>query len=147
MGRREAFDPLRKYVANRAFTFGSTKYKVDDPFNDRKDMRRMRQLYDNRWLRMAPADDSTPDFKTMTEDQLKEWLIAAGSPSLAHPRSKHFRLVERCQRIWAEMAAKGLTVAAKPAAPAPRVRRAAPPRVRLPVAPKVSEAVRNRVRL
>jgi hypothetical protein len=108
MGRREAFDPLQNYVANRTFAFGPRTYKEGDPFNERDDMRRMRQLYDGRYLRMAPKRVDAPDFKTMTENQLKEWLTDRGYAALAHPRSTHVRLVERAQRVWAELAAHKL---------------------------------------
>lgn len=112
MARREAFDPLQNYVANRTFAFGAKTYNDGDPFNERSDMRRMRQLYDGRYLRMAPKRTDMPNFKGMREEQLKEWLIDNGYPTLAHPRSPHVRLVERAQRVWAEQQAAKL---AKPA--------------------------------
>ena len=119
MGRREAFDPLQQYVANRTFAFGAHTYVEGEPFNDRNDMRRLRQLYDGRYIRMAPERLDVPKFKAMTEDQLKTWLIDAGFATLAHPRSPHVRLVERAQRVWAEQQAARL---ANPDAPskAPR---------------------------
>ena len=103
MGRREAFDPLQSYVANRTFAFGRRTYNDGDPFNERDDMRRMRQLYDGRYLRMAPKRTDMPAFITMNEDQLKKWLIDKGYETLAHPGSPHVRLVERAQRVWVEL--------------------------------------------
>ena len=108
MGRRDAFDPLQGYVANRTFAYGARTYVEGDPFEDRTDMRRLRQLYDSRYLRMAPKRTDMPNFKGMDENQLKDWLIAKGFPTLAHPRSPHMRLVERAQRVWAELAAAQL---------------------------------------
>lgn len=102
MGRREAFDPTQNYVANRTFAFGPRTYKEGDAFNERDDMRRFRQLYDSRYLRVAPVRTDAPAFKAMTEEQLREWLTKAGYETLAHPRSPHVRLVERAQRVWAE---------------------------------------------
>ena len=108
MGRRDAFDPLQSYVANRTFAFGRRTYNEGDLFNERDDMRRMRQLYDGRYLRMAPKRTDMPAFLTMTEDQLKAWLIDKGYATLAHPKSPHVRLVERAQRVWAELQAAKL---------------------------------------
>jgi hypothetical protein len=100
MGRREAFDPLRSFVANRDFSWGGKPIKAGEEFSDRRDMRRLRQLYDNRFLRMSEVDNGAPAFKQMSDDQLRQWLIDNGADKLAHPRSPNERLIERCRRIW-----------------------------------------------
>jgi hypothetical protein len=100
MGRREEFDPLRSYVAARTFTWKGAEIKEGQPFNDRSDMRRFRQLYDGRFTRMTEVDSGTPDFARMTADELRKWLVDHGQPNLAQPNSTHPRLVERCRRIW-----------------------------------------------
>lgn len=103
MGRREAFDPLRSYAVARAFVWHGKKVEAGEPFNDRSDMRRFRQLYDGRYLRMSEVDSGAPDFKRFSDDELRQWLTDHGRLNLAHPRSTHMRLVERCQRRWIEL--------------------------------------------
>jgi hypothetical protein len=112
MARRAAFDPLRMYVANRDFVWKGKKFVAGDPFDDRSDMRRMRQLYDNRHLRMSEVDSGAPNFKQMKDDELRQWLIDAGKPGLAHERASRQRLLERCARIWLEQKASTDGIAA-----------------------------------
>jgi hypothetical protein len=115
MARREAFDPLRSYVANRDFSWGGKQITAGMEFSDRRDMRRLRQLYDGRYVRMDDTDSGAPDFKKMKEEELRQWLIDNGRVNLAHPMSAHHRLVDRCRRTWLELKqlAAGGVVAAK----------------------------------
>lgn len=103
MGRREAFDPLRSYVVARSFSWRGKKLEAGEPFSDRSDMRRFRQLYDSRYLRMSEVDTGAPDFKRMKDDELRQWLVDHGRAGLAHPRSPRGRLMDRCQRCWLEL--------------------------------------------
>lgn len=138
MARRVAFDPLRTYTAARTFVWGGKTFKQGEPFNDRRDMRRFRQLYDSRYLTMG-TDDDAPNFVHMREPQLLEWLTEHGRPNLAHPRTPHVRLVERCKRVWRQLKEQAL------ATPTPALKT---PRVKLPAPPTATQAATgNRVRL
>ncbi len=128
MPRRAAFDPLRTYTVARPFAWGGKTLLQGAVFNDRKDMRRFRQLYDGRYLTMDENDDA-PDFTHMREPALLEWLTNHGQANLAHPRSNHVRLVERCKRVWAQLRQAEMAGAAAPTPPVktPRVLLPAPP--------------------
>lgn len=100
MGRRADFDPLRSYEAARQFVWKGEVVCEGAAFTDRGDMRRLRQLYDSRFLRMTEDDSRAPAFASMSVEQLRQWLIDHGEPNLAHPRAPQVRLLERCRRLW-----------------------------------------------
>lgn len=116
MGRRETFDPMKRYTCNRDFVYAGKPYKYGEYFEDTTNMRRFRQLYDARYLRMAEWDG--PVFSNMPITALREWLVANGQPMLAHPRAPHQRLVERCKRVYAALKQPQVTTAPVPVAEA-----------------------------
>lgn len=122
MGRREVFDPARAFAANREFAWGGQRVLVGAPFLDKSNPRRLRQLYDNRYLRMLPSDgseieeqeidDGRPLFSMMTEQEIRDWMREHNV--IPHPKSPKESLVRKARLLWEEMKAGILRPALPP---------------------------------
>jgi hypothetical protein len=108
MGRRETFDAERSFVANRSFLWAGRSVDAGQPFTDKGNKRRLRQLYDGRFLKMLPPeqqlpeeDDGRPLFVSMTEAELLAWMKGHGV--IAHPKLNKDGLVKKARLLWLEL--------------------------------------------
>ncbi len=113
MRPREKFDPDRDYLANKIFSVQKTDYVHGDLFNKSSvNVRRLRQMYEARFLTMAPPKPANatplapvkptmPNFSALSEHGLKAWLTNNGvSPS---PRLKLPALITKAEARWKEL--------------------------------------------
>lgn len=110
---REEFDRTRVFVNVKTFTFSGERYVEGSEFDkDKASTRRLRQLYESRFLRMLSAAEvealapvagkpRMPNFPLMAPDVLKQWLQDNGRKP--NPRATHPRLVGRAIRRWQEL--------------------------------------------
>lgn len=109
MGRREVFDPARSFAANREFSWGGQVIKTGAPFSDKSHLRRLRQLYDSRYIRMLPPLEESdqdelegrPPFTKMTVDEIRGWMLL--NNVIAHEKSTHASLVRKARLLWEEI--------------------------------------------
>ncbi len=72
----EPFDPERNYLVARPILTNGVTIGADQPFDKRLvTTRRLRQLYEQRYLKMAPA---SPAPETLSDSDLRKWLEARG---------------------------------------------------------------------
>lgn len=84
MHAREKFDPNRDFIVIKTFKWNGTIFRIKEPFNKAlASLRRLRQMYDGRWLAMAPINLPTelkplkavmPNFSVLAAENLKHWL-------------------------------------------------------------------------
>lgn len=115
---REPFDHTRTYTAARDCTIATYRYKAGDVFDNRiVTIRKLRQLYDARWLRMEDYDYQKeevaeaaeaqkvapvkPDFDTLSLVGLREWLKSQNV--VPKPRASKTELVAQAEARWQEM--------------------------------------------
>lgn len=82
---REPFDPSRAFVIVRPVRVGGKTYGAKQPFDKTLvTTRKLRQLYDGRYLAMAPSSSpafppaSPPSVYNYSESELVDWLTARG---------------------------------------------------------------------
>lgn len=106
---REKFDPDRVLIVNKPFRWAGDPYKEGDTFPDKlTSYRKMRQLYDARFLRhgpfkaeqvqlTGPAPLVMPEFKELSADGLRNWLLNNDVPvdALDVTRDEMVALAER----------------------------------------------------
>lgn len=106
---REEFDRNRSFMVVKMFPYEGKQQLPGAQFDTGAvNTRRLRQLYDARYIRMAgPADEllildpskpRMPNFALMPEPDLRAWLRDNGAPP--NPRATHPRLVGRAIRRW-----------------------------------------------
>lgn len=115
---REPFDPARTYTVVRDCTIATTQFRTGDVFDNRiVPIRKLRQLYDARWLRMEEYDYQKeevaqaaeaqkvapvkPEFDTLSLNGLREWLKSQGI--MPKPRVSKAELVEAAETRWQEL--------------------------------------------
>lgn len=109
---REQFDPNATFVALRTIVTQSKHFNPGDEFDKKLvNVRRLRQLYEQRWLDMvdtpAPTLDTAkskipvkPDFLHISNEGLRVWLRNHGiTPS---PKTMRDKLIEMAEQKWKE---------------------------------------------
>jgi hypothetical protein len=101
---REPFDPARVFAARKVFRMQGRDYTFDDPIDkDVINMRRLRQLYDQRMIYMLPVDmtpakSTHPKFSELPDDALRAWLRSHNiTPRANWTRAK---LELRAEEAW-----------------------------------------------
>jgi len=80
--RFEQFDRDRNFLVTRSVVVSGKKFGPGDPFDKTLvTTRRLRQLYDHRFLKMGPAErnlepQGRPNFAVLPEAAIREWLSA-----------------------------------------------------------------------
>lgn len=95
----EEFDRERDFTVTREFTLNGQRLVPGDVFDKSQvTVRRLRQLYEQRSLRMGPASEAPQSpFAAMSVEELRDWLVRHG----VVPRAtwSDNRLRERAERV------------------------------------------------
>ncbi len=111
---REDFDEKREFVCMKAFNLGGVRYTTNTPFpKGTTHVRRLRQLYDHRYLNMLPIgveafeenyDPKMPDFNALPTEAIEAFLQSNGIvPRFGQERKK---LIQRAKKVWHEKVEK-----------------------------------------
>lgn len=103
---REEFDRDRMYTVNKFFVFNGKQQPVNSIFEkEQATTRRLRQLYEGRYLNMAAPDFNVdggrvamPNFPRMADPDLREWLAANGLPQ--KDIARRLVMIGRAVRHW-----------------------------------------------
>jgi hypothetical protein len=113
---RERFDETREYVANKKFGWAKAKFREGDPFpglHVTVSQRKMRQLYDARYLRMLPLNPgklqemiqpvapAMPDFDRISDEAITVWLENNGAS--CEDMETRDGLIAKAQRHWKKL--------------------------------------------
>lgn len=99
----EEFNRNRSFYVFKPITVMGKKFRAGDLFEKTLvTTRRLRQLYELRYLKMGPSvkeeQPERPDFSTWPEEAVKEWLSANGKGWLEHETLD--KLVKRAAAEW-----------------------------------------------
>lgn len=109
---REPFDRERTFIAVRRMTIQGKRIESGDPFDKSLvNVRRLRQMYDTRWIKMAPDNQlepkppvfvmpTKPEFLKLSNEGLRIWL--KGHRVLPRPRATRVKLLELVEKKWQE---------------------------------------------
>jgi hypothetical protein len=109
---RPTFDRERALIVNKPMKFNGKKFGMGDVFDPSlTTTRRLRQLYEGRWLKHGPyvpkpveptpTKPVMPEFKQLSTDGLRQWLTNHNaSPT---PRIGRARLIELAATKWKEL--------------------------------------------
>lgn len=106
---RDRFDREREFINLKTYKYNGKDQQAGQVFDkSQATTRRLRQLYEARYIRMAqphevgePAGPQMPDFFNMTAEQLRTWMKENGR--VPHPRSSQPSLVTKSVRLWQEL--------------------------------------------
>jgi len=95
------FDPSRDFVVQRPFVAHGKAMVPNTPFDKSKvDERRLRQLYDQRFVTMAKQESGPAAYLTgLNDDQLREWLTTRG---VVPRRGSRDRLLKQAEGVLRE---------------------------------------------
>lgn len=110
---QEPFDPTRQFVATRTMICGGKHFLAGQLFNKNLvNTRRLRQMYEQRMLRMMPQDEplvtqvlenmkpEKPKFEELSNEGLRLWLRNNGY--IPKPRTPREKLLELVEIKWKE---------------------------------------------
>lgn len=106
----QPFDRNQDFVVLKAFSFNGRTWQPNAMFDKTTATdRKLRQLYESRYLRMVGASDLFdgalgPRFDSMPDTALREWLTA-NTGHVPHELATRERLIARAKRRWHELQA------------------------------------------
>jgi hypothetical protein len=109
---RPEFDRDRELIVVKPFNIQGRRWNCEEVFDPKQvTVRRLRQLYDSRYLKHMPeiksaaqpteAPPPIPKFEELTSAGIKQWLKNHGVRP--HPRTSHAKLVELALAKWKEV--------------------------------------------
>lgn len=99
---REPFDVERSYAVSKAMTFQGIRYAPGDHFpREATNTRRLRQLYEQRYLTFEPEGAGGLDLATFTFEELRTFLADHGV--IPSPRWGRDKMLEKGKALIAGM--------------------------------------------